>query len=65
MKQATPLTDKEVASFAGFSKQAISYKKQTNPELYEIIRLGTTCKKYEINEAELLAYPCLERTYMY
>ena len=50
------LTDKEVATIAGLSKQAISSRKKTNKELYEIIRLGAICKQHNISEEEITKY---------
>jgi len=50
------ITDKEVANIAGLSKQAISHKKKTYKNLYEIIRLGAICKKFSISEEELIKY---------
>ena len=50
------LKDIEIAKIAGLSPSALSRRKSRDKQLYEVIRLGATCKKYEINEAELLAY---------
>lgn len=49
-------TDKEVAEITGLSKQAISYKKKSDFQQYEIIRLGAICKKHNISEKEIEKY---------
>jgi hypothetical protein len=48
--------DKEISIISGLSTSALSHRKQTDKNLYEIIRLGAICKKFNISEEELIKY---------
>ena len=50
------IKDSEVARISGLSTSALSHRKKTDKQLYEIIRLGSICKKYQLNEEELQKY---------
>ena len=50
------MKDNEVARIANLSTSALSHRKKTDKTLYEIIRLGALCKKYNIVEKELIKY---------
>ena len=50
------IKDSEVARISGLSTSALSHRKKTDKQLYEIIRLGAICKKFNLSEEELLKY---------
>ena len=50
------IADIEVAKVSGLSTAALSHRKKTDKNLYEIIRLGAICKKFSISEEEILKY---------
>ena len=50
------IKDSEVAKVAGLSTSALSHRKKTDTNLYEVIRLGSICKKYNLSEDELIKY---------
>jgi len=50
------IKDSEVAKVAGLSTSALSHRKKTDKQLYEVIRLGSICKKFGVSENELIKY---------
>jgi len=50
------ITDIEVSKVSGLSTAALSHRKKTDKNLYEIIRLGAICKKFSVSEEELIKY---------
>jgi len=50
------IKDSEVAKISGLSHSSLSHRKKTDRNLYEIIRLGSICKKFNISEEEILKY---------
>ncbi len=47
------LKESEIAKLFETTRQAINYKKQKNKNQYDIIRLGSICKKHDISEEDL------------
>ena len=47
------LKEKEIAEYFGTTYKNISVKKKDHYEQYELIRLGSICKKYNITEDKL------------
>jgi hypothetical protein len=44
---------KEIAAYINKTEENIKYLKKTNPQLVEILKLGSFCKKYNISVEDL------------
>lgn len=44
------ITYKEIANYINKTEANIKYIKKTNPNLFEVLKLGAFCKKYNIKQ---------------